>query len=218
MRSFDAFLFASTTSLLLATAACGSSSSSGSSGGGGGSGGSSATNMTGGGSTCFSPLSGPPGDDCSDYDTGLTCSFGDEPAYSCTCKASGSTKKWDCSSSGTTTSAPQCHGDQATWNAILAKPLDCTQNSDCCVVVNDCLSQSQIVPAGSYTDAQSAWPYCDSQCNDCIPPAVHVGCVSGQCVGQQDDSATADDSLRQSHCGTDDVTTPSTALKFGCGI
>lgn len=63
-----------------------------------------------------------------------------------------------------------CHGDAATWASLTTGPLPCTENSDCCVVVNGCLSQSQIVAASSQAEAKAAWPYCDSECNLCIPP------------------------------------------------
>ena len=126
------------------------------------------------------------------------------------------------SSTGGDGTGASCNGDAAKWAAITAGPFTCTKSSDCCVVVNACLSQAQIVLATDYTAAQADWPYCESQCNGCIPPIVEVGCVNGQCVGEVVDAGTMpepDASLYQSHCGMDPVTvgSPATTRNFGCG-
>ena len=108
-----------------------------------------------------------------------------------------------------------CSGDAGAWSAILAMPLACTQNSDCCVVINDCLNQAQIVPAAAYATASAVWPSCTGQCTGCIPPAVQVACVDGACVGQTSTDPTAG----TSYCGSGDggVASPSTATSFTCG-
>jgi hypothetical protein len=104
---------------------------------------------------------------------------------------------------------------------ITAGPLACTKNSDCCVVTNSCLSQAQVVKAADYMTAGAAWPYCDGACVGCIGPAIQVGCVNGQCVGQDVDGMTPPppDALRMDHCGVDTspVTMPATSQNFGCG-
>jgi len=158
----------------------------------------------------------------------MVCGFGDEPSYSCTCKASGATQKWDCvqsgpggtvASSGSGTDGGMCHGDTAAWNTILAKPLDCQTNADCCVVINTCINEAQIVLAADYSAAGMVQPYCDNQCTNCIPPAIDVGCVGGKCVGQNLSNANPPppDMLRQSHCGVNVVLMPSPMTHFICG-
>src|SRR5262249_47191138 len=151
------------------------------------------------------------GASCAGYALGTVCSFGDEPSYDCTCTKMGSGQTWDCvlggpgSSSSSGTGGGACHGDMGAWATITAGPLTCQKNSDCCVVVNGCLSQAQVVKASDSMTAGAAWPYCDNQCNNCIPPAIQVGCVNGQCVGQDLDMAMPPppDSLRMDHCGVD---------------
>ena len=115
-----------------------------------------------------------------------------------------------------------CEGDAAKWATITAGPFTCTQNSDCCVVMNGCLSQAQIVEAKDYAAAPGAWPYCPSACVGCIGPAVQIACVDGACVGESLDPTSSpppDPSLFMSHCGVDavNVGAPATAHKFGCG-
>lgn len=109
-----------------------------------------------------------------------------------------------------------CYGDAAEWAAITATPIACTKNSDCCVVVNGCTNQAQVVAAGDFAAAPGAWPYCDDECTDCIPPVVDVGCVDGVCVGE---ALPPDGQFGTSHCG-EDVTTLdplNPAQTFSCG-
>lgn len=111
-----------------------------------------------------------------------------------------------------------CHGDATTWATLTKGPIACTTNSDCCVVVNNCLSESQIVSATNETPAGAAWPYCDSQCNACIPPPVQVGCENGVCVGVVSDIADASPDLFMNHCGVDaPVGAAKDKLHFACG-
>jgi hypothetical protein len=111
-----------------------------------------------------------------------------------------------------------CQGNQASWDALTAAPIACTSNSDCCVIVNGCLSQAQIVAATKKTEAAAAWPYCESMCNDCIPPAIQVGCDNGTCVGTVVGFPDASPDLLMDHCGVDTPIgfTPG-KLHFGCG-
>jgi len=190
-----------------------------SSGGSGGHGGA-------GGAKCFSPLEGPPAD-CVGYPIGMVCGFGDTPSYSCTCTKKGASQDWDCHISGTGVSTSSgsgaggamCHGDATAWNAILAKPLSCMTNDQCCVVINTCLNDAQIVLATDYAAAGTAQPYCDNQCTNCLPPAIDVGCVGGKCVGQNLDNANPPppNTLRQSHCGVNPVLMPAPTSHFTCG-
>ncbi|MFO0550224.1 MAG: hypothetical protein U0271_17650 [Polyangiaceae bacterium] len=112
--------------------------------------------------------------------------------------------------------ADSCHGDATTWAAITAQPIACTKNSDCCVVVNTCTSEAQVVHADDYPTAGAAWPYCDNDCNLCIPPAVNVGCVNGACTGEVDDQAVE---AGMDHCGVDNgpIVPVNPGVSFACG-
>jgi hypothetical protein len=111
-----------------------------------------------------------------------------------------------------------CHGDATSWATLTAAPVACTKNSDCCVIINGCLSQAQIVSATNEAAAKGAWPYCDSMCNDCIPPAVVVGCDNGECAGKVVDFSDASPDLLMDHCGVDpQVGLSNVKLHFGCG-
>lgn len=94
-----------------------------------------------------------------------------------------------------------CHGDPADWAAATQVPIACTKSSDCCVVMNYCLSEAQIVHASNADAAKAAWPYCESDCNDCIPPEVTVFCLDEQCVGIAGEPSGA---VPMDHCGVDD--------------
>jgi hypothetical protein len=122
------------------------------------------------------------------------------------------------SSSSSSGAGGGCQGDSATWATLTAGPIACTQNSDCCVIVNGCISEAQIVSATNEAAAKTAWPYCESQCNDCIPPAIQVGCDNGVCAGTVVDFADASPDLLMDHCGTDPPVNPVAGkLHFTCG-
>jgi len=114
-----------------------------------------------------------------------------------------------------------CQGDDARWTSLTAGPIACTKNSDCCVIVNDCINAAQIVSASSETAAKAAWPYCTSQCTHCISPAVSVFCSGGTCAGTVVPIGSLPDSgpnLMADHCGVDgQAGTPANKLLFGCG-
>jgi hypothetical protein len=95
-----------------------------------------------------------------------------------------------------------CHGDQAAWARITSAPMACSKNSDCCVVVNACLSRAQVVRASDSASAAAAWFYCEP-CNDCIAKMVDVGCVAGACVGQVAPNSGGRNGT--SHCGDDAI-------------
>jgi hypothetical protein len=118
----------------------------------------------------------------------------------------------------TTTTTTTCFGDQTTWDGLTAGPISCTKNSDCCVIVNGCLSQTQVVSAADKDAAKAAWAYCESECNNCVPPPTQVGCNNGVCTGQVVDFADASAELMEDHCGVDGLEIPVGGLKFGCGL
>ncbi len=124
-------------------------------------------------------------------------------------------------SGGATTSTGAggaCQGDEATWKKLTGGPFACTKNSDCCVIINSCINAAQIVAAKDVAAAKAAWPTCDVGCNDCIPPAVEVGCNAGECAGKVVDLADASAETLQDHCGVDPtVLTAASKLLFSCG-
>ena len=91
-----------------------------------------------------------------------------------------------------------CQGDTGAWNAVIAAAVECEVDEGCCVVVNSCLAEARVVRADDFDVAQSAWPYCEEDCTDCIAPAVIVACDNGQCVGSVDLDS---EEPGVSHCG-----------------
>lgn len=121
------------------------------------------------------------------------------------------------SAGSTTTSTSSCNGDQATWDSLTAGPFTCTKNSDCCVIINGCTNEAQIVLAANRDAAKTAWPYCQNDCTNCIPPAVEVGCNNGQCTGTEVDFMDASPDLLNDHCGVDGPDVVLGSLSFTCG-
>jgi hypothetical protein len=93
-------------------------------------------------------------------------------------------------------------------NAIDGTPLDtvseagvvgfpCRDDSDCCIVVDDCMSVAYL-----YSKAPGAAPppggFQHTNCATCMPPTVQVRCISGQCLGEKVPFMAA---LLSSHCG-----------------
>ncbi len=146
--------------------------------------------------------------------TSSTSTTGGSGGGSTTTGAGGSSTTTGSGGSG----GESCHGDATTWAALTSGPITCTKNSDCCVILNGCLSAAQIVSEANQATAKSAWPYCDTMCNDCIPPAIVVGCEDGECAGKEVDFSDASPDLMMDHCGVDPVVgLSSVKLHFGCG-
>jgi hypothetical protein len=113
-----------------------------------------------------------------------------------------------------------CHGDAAAWETATAEPIPCETNSDCCVIVNSCINAARVVAADKMSAAKAAWPYCDMDCTDCIPPAVEVECSNKLCVGYAvPEEMNPPDELKQDHCGVDapPVTLMNPKTAFSCG-
>ena len=113
-----------------------------------------------------------------------------------------------------------CLGDKLAWEKLMSTPSPCVDDSDCCVIVNLCIAEAQVVAKSQSEEAPKLWPYCPSKCNDCIPPAVDVACVMGQCRGHIVLESKWDSLLRADHCSSENKIVPSvgtTATHFGCG-
>jgi hypothetical protein len=115
--------------------------------------------------------------------------------------------------------APYCPGDQASWDKLTAQPFPCQTSADCCVIMSPCVAEAQVVTAALQVEASAAWPYCEVDCTDCIPPAIDVACVAGMCRGRAVAAEPPDSPLRRDHCGDDakvvDFSVAS-GLHFGC--
>ena len=115
-----------------------------------------------------------------------------------------------------------CLGDPGVWETIdKGGPIDCTKNSDCCVVINTCLAEAQVVSAADYEKAQTSWPYCpDSGCANCLAPYVDVRCSGDECVGYlPPENPGMPPPAATNHCG-DDAAPPMLGvglLHFACG-
>ncbi|APR85817.1 Hypothetical protein A7982_11166 [Minicystis rosea] len=106
------------------------------------------------------------------------------------------------SSTSSTGAGADCHGVESTWKVLTTGPIPCKQSSDCCVIINGCLNEAQVVSAEHMEEAKAVWPTCDDQCSFCIPPAVQVECVSGACAGKAvilPPGSSTD--ILQDHCG-----------------
>jgi hypothetical protein len=168
----------------------------------------------GGNSTGGAPSAGSGGRDAGQTGSGAPGSggadTGGEASDGGRAASAGETNPAGATSSG----GAACHGDAADWDDILSGSLQCESDADCCVVVNDCLSQARVVHLDVFEQAQSAWPYCDEECNDCVAPQVIVACVDGSCVGILDDESG---DAGESHCGNEaPIDAAPTEVSFGC--
>ena len=79
----------------------------------------------------------------------------------------------------------------------------CKSDNDCCAVVDPCYTTMTVVglPDKSALEAQIA-AHPQTYCTACIPPAVQVTCVDGQCLGFKVGTGTWPPSgLSGTHCG-----------------
>jgi hypothetical protein len=119
--------------------------------------------------------------------------------------------------------APQTPREQAATYA--RSDIACTVDSDCCVVVDNCLDTGYLVAA---TDRDQVRALLDGasmdRCLACIPPSVQIACEASRCVAKivsNDDPKTPPpDELRQDHCGSLDTNAPMSPVgsEFGCGV
>jgi hypothetical protein len=91
---------------------------------------------------------------------------------------------------------------------LAADPVACTQDSDCCVVEDDCATTAYVVASKNADKAASLIASADqSQCTLCMTPLVQVSCsTTGQCVGERIDysclsASSSGFSYPGNHCG-----------------
>jgi hypothetical protein len=118
---------------------------------------------------------------------------------------------------------------------------ECTQDSDCCVVISRCRDEAFIVGLAEDGEVASLVSQFDTaalaapggslppsaECVHCIAPSVQVSCVQHQCVGAVFPFILPDGggfvpppSLSQNHCGSvslAEITPNETGLLLGCG-
>ena len=114
-----------------------------------------------------------------------------------------------------------CMGDAGAWAQLTTGSMPCKSGEECCVIMDSCLSRSQIVTATNQEEAIETRPSCAEECNDCIARAIEVACIGGSCLGRVVEDAPLSSPLRKDHCGTAlEFLEPSggpTAVKFSCG-
>jgi hypothetical protein len=122
---------------------------------------------------------------------------------------------------GTPDTSLHCTGDKDAWEQLTAGPIACTSGEECCVIMNPCLSEAQIVAAGHEAEAHAAWPSCTVDCNDCVARAIEVACVSGSCLGRVILGEPWSSPLRKDHCGMASEFLHANGgpmdVHFGCG-
>src|SRR5690242_6590974 len=81
-----------------------------------------------------------------------------------------------------------CSSDPRTEARDLAvDPIACTQDSDCCVVNDDCRTTAYVVASKDAKHVASLIASADqTQCTRCMTPSIQVSCSqSGTCVAER---------------------------------
>jgi hypothetical protein len=80
--------------------------------------------------------------------------------------------------------------------------LPCRNDLDCCIAIDNCMATAYLYSKGPGGAGPPTLPTHNpgDTCLACIPPAVQVSCVSGQCVGEKLSSYSSQ--LTVGHCGT----------------
>jgi hypothetical protein len=86
-------------------------------------------------------------------------------------------------------------------------PIACTQDSDCCVVNDDCRTTAYLVASKDSAAVSSLIASADkSMCQRCVTPLMQASCVAGTCVGERIDLSCRDQlTYPGNHCGKIDV-------------
>ena len=80
--------------------------------------------------------------------------------------------------------------------------LRCRNDSDCCIVIDGCMATAYLYSKAPGATGPPPFPPNNGMCLACIPPAVQVSCVSGQCVGEKLSSSVMwEGTILQDHCG-----------------
>lgn len=86
--------------------------------------------------------------------------------------------------------------------AATVTSFPCRNDSDCCIAVDSCMAMAYLYSKGPNGSGPPTLPthQAGDPCLACIPPAVQVRCVSGQCAGEKISSYSSQ--LTSAHCGT----------------
>ena len=106
------------------------------------------------------------------------------------------------SSSGPEAGTSHCVGDTGAWEQLTPASIPCTTGEECCVIMDPCLREAQVVAAMHSKDALEVWPSCAVDCHDCLARAIEVACISGSCLGRVTLKESPTSMLRHDHCGT----------------
>ena len=92
--------------------------------------------------------------------------------------------------------------DTATVDTTTVTSFPCRNDSDCCIAVDSCMAMAYLYSKGPGGAGPPTLPVHNpgDGCLACIPPAVQVRCVSGQCVGEK--ISSYDSQFTSAHCGT----------------
>jgi hypothetical protein len=88
--------------------------------------------------------------------------------------------------------------------SFVVEPAACSDDSECCVVLDSCRSNALVVGARDFASVRALIDMAPAdRCHACIPADVEVGCVQGRCVGApiSKGEAGVPAGLRQHHCG-----------------
>lgn len=76
----------------------------------------------------------------------------------------------------------------------------CRSDSDCCIKIDNCMNIAYLYSKAPGAAAPPPIPSPDAGvCTACIPPAIQVRCMSGQCIGERISGYPS--SLLHDHCG-----------------
>ena len=88
--------------------------------------------------------------------------------------------------------------------AAAVASFPCRNDSDCCIAVDSCMAMAYLYSKGPGGAGPPTMPVHNpgDGCLPCIPPAVQVRCVAGQCTGEKLSTYSSSSSLTSAHCGT----------------
>jgi hypothetical protein len=75
----------------------------------------------------------------------------------------------------------------------------CRDDSDCCISVDSCMATAYLYSRAPGAAPPKGGSPSTGGCLACIPPAVQVRCVSGQCYGEKQSGYSS--ALTNAHCG-----------------
>jgi hypothetical protein len=90
--------------------------------------------------------------------------------------------------------------DTSKPDTLVAVGYPCRNDSDCCISIDSCMATAYLYSKGPGGAPPPGGSTSTGGCLACIPPAVQVRCVSGQCQGERIPSVYSG-ALLNAHCG-----------------